>query len=87
MQVVLPLLLGDLVKTTCDYSVQPPVCTDDPTTSWVITTQFYTGLGLVQVGIYTGWGSTPGWDWSRWGSLDTGRLGLVSDRSVDIGHR
>ena len=50
-QVVLPLLLGDLVKTTCDNTVQPPVCTDDPTTSWVTTTQFYAGLGIVQVWI------------------------------------
>ena len=49
MQVVLPMLLDDLVKTSCDNSVTPPVCTDDPATSWVTTTQFYTGLGLVQV--------------------------------------
>ena len=43
------MLLDDLVKTSCDNSVTPPVCTDDPATSWVTTTQFYTGLGLVQV--------------------------------------
>ena len=50
LQVVLPLLLGDLVQTSCDNSVQPPVCIDNPQTSWVTSLQFYTGLGLVQVG-------------------------------------
>lgn len=47
-QVVLPMLLGDLVKTSCDASVDPPVCVDDPNTSWLTSLQFYTGLGLVQ---------------------------------------
>lgn len=46
---VLPLLLGDLVKQTCDYTVEPPLCVDDPANSWVTRLQFYTGLGLVQV--------------------------------------
>ena len=44
------MLLGDLVQTSCDNSVTPPACTDDPQTSWVTSLQFYAGLGLVQVG-------------------------------------
>lgn len=44
------MLLGDLVTTTCDNNVNPPVCTDDPARSWMTSLQFYTGLGLVQVG-------------------------------------
>jgi len=47
-QSVLPMLLSDLVKQKCDYSVEP-ACVDDPERSWLSTTQFYTGLGLVQV--------------------------------------
>ena len=47
-QVVLPMLYDDLVKETCDYSVKPPVCIDNPTTSWMTGLQFYTGLGVVQ---------------------------------------
>ena len=44
------MLLGDLVTTSCDNNVNPPVCTDDPERSWMTSLQFYTGLGLVQVG-------------------------------------
>lgn len=47
-QVVLPLLLTDLVKTSCNNSVSPPICVDDAQASWVSTLQFYTGLGVVQ---------------------------------------
>ncbi len=46
-QVVLPLLLGDLVKKTCN-SANPPVCVEDTSRSWVTEEQFYAGLGLVQ---------------------------------------
>ncbi|KAG1680569.1 hypothetical protein FOA52_015016 [Chlamydomonas sp. UWO 241] len=47
-QAVLPMLLSDIVKTKCDYSVVPAACVDDLETSWLTTTQFYTGLGLAQ---------------------------------------
>lgn len=47
-QVVLPMLYDDLVKQSCNYSVQPPLCVDNPTTSWMTSLQFYTGLGVVQ---------------------------------------
>jgi len=43
-QVVLPMLLGDLVKQDC--SVTP--CVEDTANSWMTTQQFYAGLGLVQ---------------------------------------
>ena len=51
-QVVIPMLYNDVVTRTCmpvdaGNATAPPTCTDAPDT-WVITSDFYTGLAVVQ---------------------------------------